>query len=909
MQVGMFHEFYGVDNNIEKVGYVKEVSELLNIQMTRKDKKIQENNRKNCLMAGFPSEHIERYTKVLLENNYTVVVIDQKKGAPVLENGRMERVVSRICSPGTYIDEIKRNDNNFLVTIYLTQDKMLYTSGLSAVDLTTGEIHVHEAYSSTNDINYALDETYRFIQAYNPREILLYSDEKEKIVDYLDLFNKVYHHKDKMPLDYTKLVYQNKFLSKVYCDTGMLTPIEHIDLENRPISIITLVAGLQFAYDHDEKIIQKLGKPKIWQKKEHLVLANNAISQLGLASDKNEKSVFTIIDKTSTGMGRRLLKYRLLNPVTDIKILNDRYKTVEDMINTYASYEKHLVNVSDIEKYHRRMKLGILQPMEFKQLHNSYLEIRNILLLKNSPNQMLNDMIKWYSGILDFEEIYKYNLTTISDSFFKVGYNKEIDEISYKIKHYNEVIRQSAARISGMIMKNSDCVKENGNCFNLTANRYKTLEENWVSPLDIKVDNEKYTFTFSDFTAQKVSPKSQSLNIFSQKLTEIFAKLNGLKEEIKDTTAKLYLEFLATMENKYGALLDEITYQIAEIDVSVSCAKISILYNYRKPSIVQNKKSYIQVVNLRHPIIERINTELVYVPHTLSVGQGVDGMIVYGVNSCGKSSLMKAVGISLVLAQAGFYVPAESFTFSPYNNILTRILGNDNIFKGLSSFAVEMSELRGILQRADSNSLILGDEICHGTETISGTAIVASAIRHLSKRESSFIFASHLHGLSTMEEINELKNVKNYHLRVTFDGDKLIYDRNLMEGSGDPIYGLEVAKAMGLDKDFLVDANSIRKRLLNIDSQVLSTRKSHFNNNIYIDKCAVCSVNAEEVHHINFQCNADERGMIKHYHKNIEANLVPLCKKCHNDVHHSKKLIIKGYLLSNEGITLDYIKK
>jgi DNA mismatch repair protein MutS len=269
---------------------------------------------------------------------------------------------------------------------------------------------------------------------------------------------------------------------------------------------------------------------------------------------------------------------------------------------------------------------------------------------------------------------------------------------------------------------------------------------------------------------------------------------------------------------------------------------------------------------------------------------------------------MKAIGLNIILAQAGFYTASKSFTYYPYRYLFTRILNNDNIFKGESSFAVEMNELRSILKRVNKNSLVLGDELCSGTENISAQSIFASTVIKLSRMNSSFIFATHLHQLNDMKCITELENVKSFHLAVEFNKEtgELIYDRRMKEGNGPTIYGLEVCKAMDLDKDFIEMADAIRRDILNLSKELLPVHKSKYNAKVIVNDCEVCDQKAEDVHHIKFQCSADGDNMIAGYiDKNTESNLVPLCKKCHNNVHHGN-LEIRGYIQTSSGIKLDY---
>ena len=199
--------------------------------------------------------------------------------------------------------------------------------------------------------------------------------------------------------------------------------------------------------------------------------------------------------------------------------------------------------------------------------------------------------------------------------------------------------------------------------------------------------------------------------------------------------------------------------------------------------------------------------------------------------------------------------------------------------------------------------MILGDEICHGTETYSAISIVVSSIIHLAKMNSSFIFATHLHQIADMSEITELENVKQKHLTVTYDdvNDELIYDRKLKDGPGDTLYGIEVAKFLKMPEDIITMAMEIRKKYF---SETKHYSQSIYNKEIYVDLCRVFNSEAIEVHHIKFQSEA-ENNYIDHIHKNHKSNLVPLCEKHHDMVHHpdGKELIIFGYKSTGD---LDY---
>ena len=280
-------------------------------------------------------------------------------------------------------------------------------------------------------------------------------------------------------------------------------------------------------------------------------------------------------------------------------------------------------------------------------------------------------------------------------------------------------------------------------------------------------------------------------------------------------------------------------------------------------------------------------------------------------NASGKSSLMKAVGLTIIMAQAGMYVPANSFEYSPYEYIFTRISGADNIYRGWSSFTVEMMELRNILQRCNDKSLVLGDELCAGTESISALAIVTAGIDALIKKRATFVFATHLHDLGKIKSImqasqdNHLR-LAHMHVEVEKSSGKLIFDRELREGTGSSLYGLEVCYGLGLPTDFLKKAHEVRSEIEEISPLMQSVKTSHYNTGILIQECQVCKKEkATEVHHIKEQHTATDAGFIEHYHKNNAHNLVPLCETCHHLTHFGM-LKIHGYKTTSDGTILDF---
>jgi DNA mismatch repair protein MutS len=364
-------------------------------------------------------------------------------------------------------------------------------------------------------------------------------------------------------------------------------------------------------------------------------------------------------------------------------------------------------------------------------------------------------------------------------------------------------------------------------------------------------------------------------------------------------------------------MFEALTSWVGDFDAELTFARLGREYGYCRPHYLESTEETpagISILNLRHPIIERVRTSSPYVAHSIALGSlacadhpgasSTGGILLYGVNAAGKSSLGKAIGLAVLLAQCGIPVPASNMKIIPYTGLYTRILGNDNLWAGMSSFVVEMTEFRSILRNANDRTLVIGDELCAGTETASATAIVAAGIQTLMKRNVQFMFATHLHELAEIRELKE-SACAFYHLSVHSDSAsrRLVYDRILKPGCGSPMYGLEVCRGLDMDSEFLTCAFAIRKRLFD-DTRAQISR---YNAAVVVDKCAVCGINESlETHHIIPQAAANSSGYISSgVHKNIASNLVPLCETCHN-AHHSGMLEIKSWIDTSCGLKLNF---
>ncbi len=936
MEIGTFFEVYEINNDDEQIGKAKEIAELLNIQLTKKNKNIIENSDKNPLLAGVPAVSFERYlSRLISEQKYTIVVVKQKGNPP-----KISRYVSQIVSPGTNFDYIVDNDDNYIVSLLIDKHKDVYTISYSAIDVTTGKTWLYETHGTSEDPSYALDEVFNLLNVYRTSEVVITFldgiDNQRHVMSYLEI-PEHYHYS--VNNDRPRIEFQNELFAKVYQIRSLLSPIEHLDLERSPMITESLATLINFVIEHDYHIIQKLSSPRLIDNRRFMYLGNNALEQMGIISkDKREFTLLKMLDKSSTAIGRRLLKERLLNPIMEPLELERRYNLIDRVSSHVRFLDETMRGIYDLERLSRRLNLSRLHPFEMNHIYDSVLSVKDLMLyvkkhkIQKTPFSEfeIDEFLRDIQKSIDLDISRRFTNATVDENFLMSGVDEAIDTLVKDnsvmlialediMSNIELMLKEENAGSSSKLVTLGLLEKE-GYYISLSKNRYSMIEKKF-----------KKDENFKEFVVKKLTNNVKITSEFTDNLSD---KIMKNRRKIIVLLKDRYIQLQATYERRYALLFDRIIAYVADLDVGVSSSKVAQNYNHARPMIIEVKDddNFMQLMQLRHPLIEIQESGGIYVPNDVVMGSrnymdlphpttvmldvdvhdghDINGVLLYGINSSGKSSLMKSIGIATLMAQSGFFVSASVMKFSLFNSLFTRIVSRDNLAKGLSTFAVEMLEMKNIFNRATLRSLVLGDEISHGTETLSGVSIVASAIIKLAKLRSLFLFATHLHQLSTMKEITSLDNVVDLHLSVEYDEEKdaLIFNRILQSGSGSSIYGLEFAKSLHMDDEFLDIANKIRKRLAkDFDELELLVKKktSKYNKNLYVTKCVICGAIADDVHHINNQSLANRAGFIEHFHKDSKHNLVPLCKEHHNKIHDGK-IKVDGFVMTSKGLELKY---
>ena len=388
----------------------------------------------------------------------------------------------------------------------------------------------------------------------------------------------------------------------------------------------------------------------------------------------------------------------------------------------------------------------------------------------------------------------------------------------------------------------------------------------------------------------------------------VASALAVVHDELRAECDREFDRFRVHLSTTYGPMLHRFQRLVSTIDVAVSTATVARNYAYTRPTIVSEEEEEgadhgsatsssegegptCKLTGLRHPIIERLSSGRTgYVRNDLEFAPDSLGYVVHGVNAAGKSSLMKSVGLAVIMAQAGLFVPASEMVLRPYEHLFTRITKEDDIFHGQSSFQVEIAELGNIVRRCTGRSLVIGDELCSGTETTSAVAIVAAAITHMVARRTHFLFATHLHEMGKIREVADEPRVHCVHMRVDLDpaSGRIVYKRALAPGRGPDVYGVEACADL-MPRAFVATARRYRAQLGVGDDG--SLRWSAYNMGVALGgTCAYpgCTRCAADVHHLEHQATSNEDGFLPDGRsKNARSNLMCLCKVHHAYVHRT----------------------
>ena len=896
MAVGVFYEQYAIQNN-ETGDYnnnTKELADILGLQLSIRKNEAPDGN--TGIVSGFPDYALHKWAARLTAMGWTVVVIDQVKNAA----GKViNRTVTRILSPGTHIEAMPSTETPYLTTIYFQESASMPPSfGVATLDLTTGTTLTYCGNGAGRPDVWTVDDLVQFLSVHPPKEVVChylssFQPDASNLKRCLSLNPTTpFHLKLASSSDFSKATTREEYFRKVYNIKSLLPPKEFLGLRT-PQEELSLLYLLQFTETHNPSALQRFHRNQPWVPQLQLICGNHAISQLQL------DIVANIFNQCLTPMGKRDIRQRLLKPLSQTAQIQSRLAEVNSFLgwpdSQKKSLDKQLRFLFDVPRLHRKVLTATIAQGEFSQLYQSYEAIEKI-------------MSEVTSGTVLAAPFSKSEWSTYRNQFNKyIDPTKALqvseDQTPFNTETFPEIKETETAIVDVLAEFNkfkTDLAKVAG--FSGDSLRLETREK---EPFGLKGSSSQLKVLASIKNMLPSGLVIKELKSGGWIEHPILDKLNiqliKLRDQLATRARKALLDTCQNISDSGTNIWAYVEEWISHVDCTQCIAKVSREKGYVMPEIVDGTSASISIKGLRHPLVEE--GRVAYVQHNIELGSGADGYLVYGMNASGKSTLMKAVGLSVLLAQAGCFVPAREMKLTPFRAVYTRILNQDNIFAGLSSFAVEMSELRDILRAADNWSLVLGDELCAGTESVSAQALVASGIQWLANRNAKYIFATHLHELPDILNPTSLK-LQVWHLHVEHDpvSGKLIYDRSLRPGSGSTLYGLEVAKALDLPFEFLETAHANRRKILGTRAEA-EVKTSAWNSELDIKRCEICGKAGKdlEVHHIQQRASADPIGILPDgTPMNSLSNLAVLCEECH-DKHHAGKIEVKPLIQTSEG--------
>jgi DNA mismatch repair protein MutS len=760
-------------------------SKVLEIALTGRDCGQEE----RAPMCGVPFHAIDSYIPKLIENGYKVAICEQLED-PSEAKGIVKRDVVRVITPGTIIDQnmLDEKSNNYLCCTYI--DKGF---GMCYADISTGDLYVTENIRLSDfDINNSkkFDLLKEEILKINPSEII------SNMLTGIDSIDSMMNCSD--------ILSYNEYKSIILKHFNVVS-LDSFGLSDNNYAVMSLGMLINYLYKTQKTSLEQLNKLHFYNVGEYLYLDSSTRKNLELIETvrgkKGQGTLYNVLDYTNTAMGGRQLKKWIEEPLKNINLINNRLDAVEELYNNVMvsnNIREYLKTVYDIERLISRIVYGNCSGRDMNSLKQS---VSNLPDLKSEISHLKSKMfVDIYENFDILKDIYELIDRAIVDEppvsvkeggIIKQGYNDELDEIkeiTINGKNWISELQNKEREATGIKNLKIGYTKVFGYYLEVTKS-YMNLVPDYYIRKQTLANCERY-----------VTPE----------LKEMEAKILNADEQMMKLEYELFLQIRQHIKDQV-VRIQETAYSIAVIDTLNSLAIAAVKNNYVRPEM--NNTGYIKITDGRHPVIEKIMKNEMFVPNDTFIDNKEQRMsIITGPNMAGKSTYMRQVALIALLAHIGSFIPAKSAEICILDKIFTRVGASDDLSQGQSTFMVEMSEVSNILNNATENSLLILDEIGRGTSTYDGLSIAWSVVEYITKKiKAKTLFATHYHELSELE--SKLKSVKNYRILIKETDDKIIFLRKIAEGSVDRSYGIQVANLAGLPDDVVVRAKEILRQL------------------------------------------------------------------------------------------------
>lgn len=767
----------------------------LEITLTGKDCGLEE----RAPMCGIPYHAVDSYLNKLVSKGYKVAICEQVED-PKLAKGLVKREVIRVVTPGTNLSTqaLDETKNNYLMCIVCMADRY----GVAATDITTGDYMVTEVETDRK----LLDEVTKF----SPKEIICNQSLTVSGIDLEDWRNR---------LGITIYALEDWYFDDELCRRALtehfkVSTLEGLGLGDYNCGVIASGAILQYLHETQKTALENLTRLTPYVTGTFMIIDSSTRRNLELCETLREKqkrgSLLWVLDKTKTAMGARMLRSFLEQPLIEKEEINRRLEAVAELCSNAIAREEireYLNPVYDLERLVSKISYRSANPRDMIAFKNSLAMIPHIKymlgcfessLLKEIEQDM--DSLEDVCSLIDSAIADDPPIAIKEGGIIKEGYHEEIDRLRHAKTEGKtwladlETKEREATGIKNLKIKFN---KVFGYYLEVT-NSYKDLVPERYTRKQTLANAERY-----------ITPELKELeDMILGAEDKLFSMEYELFSQVRDAVAKEVLRIQTTAK------------AVAGIDVFASLSLVAERNNYVRPKI--NEKGIIDIKNGRHPVVERMITNDMFIANDTYLDNGSNRIsIITGPNMAGKSTYMRQTALIVLMAQIGSFVPAQSARIGIVDRIFTRVGASDDLASGQSTFMVEMTEVANILRNATASSLLILDEIGRGTSTFDGLSIAWAVVEHISNPKllgAKTLFATHYHELTELE--GKLSSVNNYCIAVKEKGDDIVFLRKIVKGGADKSYGIQVAKLAGVPDSVIERAKELAAQLSEADITV-----------------------------------------------------------------------------------------
>ena len=736
-------------------------------------------------LAGFPHHSLNTYLHKLVKAGERVAICEQLED-PKKTKSIVRRGVTELITPGVALNDgiLEQKSNNFLASVFNIKNQY----GISFLDISTGELLIAEG---------NLEYVKNLLSNYDAKEILVCKKNKSDFINEFGNYSSVFYFDD--------WVFNKDFALEKIKNHFDVSGLKGFGISENNVGLLACGSILHYLdetqhkkLEHITKINQIIDSSHVWM--DQFTVAN---LELIYSNSKEGKSLIDIIDYTSSPMGARMLKRWLIHPLLDLKKLNFRHSSVDEIIKNkdlLFSLQEELRSLSDLERIIAKVVTFKISPRELVQLKESLNKVKSIKDLLSEKS--LINLYKINSSLDCCESIIKLLEQTLNNeapvnikkgNVIKENFNSELDELrslSISGKDYLNKILEREKNNTGITSLKISFNNVFGYFIEVRNIHKDKVPEDWIRKQTL-VNAERY---------------------ITSELKDYEAKILGAEEKISVLESKLFEELIIKLIKDVEVIQNN-SFWLANLDCLVGFANLALKAKYNKPTL--NNSKDLEIIKGRHPVIEsQLSQDSPYIPNDLKLCDKTNQILmITGPNMSGKSAILRQTALIVLLAQIGSFVPAEKAKIGIIDKIFTRVGASDNISAGESTFMVEMNESASIINNISKNSLVLLDEIGRGTSTYDGISIAWAIAEFLHDHpyKPKTLFATHYHELNMMAD--SFERVNNVNVSVKETKNSVLFLRKLVPGGSAHSFGIHVAQMAGMPKGLILSAKKMLKKL------------------------------------------------------------------------------------------------